>query len=57
MASSLCAASRCTVLRKSSSSGVRSAVVRARVVRCAASAADRPLWYPGNPPPAHLNGT
>jgi len=27
-----------------------------RVVR-AAAAADRPLWFPGNPAPAHLDGS
>jgi light-harvesting complex I chlorophyll a/b binding protein 5 len=29
----------------------------ARVVRAAAANADRPLWFPGNPAPAHLDGS
>jgi hypothetical protein len=32
----------------------RSAARKAVVVR---AAAERPVWYPGNPPPAHLDGT
>jgi len=31
-------------------------VASARVVSVRA-AAERPVWYPGNPPPAHLDGT
>jgi hypothetical protein len=39
-----------TAMRPAARSARRTAVV----VR---AAAERPVWYPGNPPPAHLDGT
>jgi hypothetical protein len=47
------------MLMKSSTmkAGVRPAKSGARPSVAARAAADRPLWFPGNPAPAHLDGS
>ncbi len=46
------------LLMKKASSAVRPASAsRARPAVVVRAAADRPLWFPGNPAPAHLDGS